>query len=186
MHARIATHLGLVLAVAPGSDTAHANHEEFRYKLPCLPQEPCFLTTQLHANGSLDFDINGSGSSGIIRAMAEGVVASTPVQNTVWATFGLGRQVIVGDIHGGTTIYAHLASVADGIASGSGIIQATALGIEGDTGFTIDPEDQVCKVHLHWQTGSLPEFISSSMGVRSRRCRLLLSALVRTRLRTKS
>src|SRR3970282_202927 len=114
MHARIAIAL-VVSFVAFGfqDNVATADHDQFAYKMPCAPGLFCPLTQQVHSGGSLDFDINGWPSSGMIQALSEGTIVDLPITSAQCTTSGLGRQAWLSDIHGRTNIYAHLASYAD-------------------------------------------------------------------------
>jgi hypothetical protein len=129
MNARIAI-TGLTTIALPlvlSIYAASADHDQFEYKLPCAPSDACYLTTQDHTPGhSLDFDIGGSAFDGTVKAMAEGIVSDLRVDQTECTSSGLGMQVHVSDIFGRTTIYAHLASFADGLGFDSETIPCGA------------------------------------------------------------
>jgi hypothetical protein len=142
------------LIVLLSIDGASAIHEEFEYKLPCTPGVSCYLTQQVHANGSLDFDIGGSALDGAVSAMSQGTITDLPIESFICSSSGLGRQVVISDIFQRSVIYAHLASFAPNIAADQAVYQGDILGVEGNTGFAIE-----CAVHLHWQAGAAPEYI---------------------------
>lgn len=158
MHARIAAFATLLFIVIvvffAATPIVQADHDKFAYKFPCAPSIPCFLTQQVHVGVSLDFDINGSASSGTIINMAEGTVVDMPIDQFECGAQGLGRQVHLDDIFGRTSIYSHMASFAVGLAIDSQLFQGADIGIEGNTGFA-----EACAVHLHWQIGNMPQYV---------------------------
>jgi hypothetical protein len=142
-----------IAAVTASTEHGFASHDRFVYKLPCHNPSACYVTQLAHVNNALDFDPLGSAGLGTIPAMSEGVVDSVNNQPTSCNGIGLGKTVVVKDLNGRMTTYAHLSSIA--VQQGTAVLQGDALGVEGNTGNSYQ-----CAPHLHWEPGgSLPGYI---------------------------
>jgi hypothetical protein len=144
----------LLLTISTTSSTASASSAEFRYKFPCYYSDACWVTQLAHVPGNaLDFDPQGSQGLSPIPAMAQGTVANLDDGIHDCPEAGIGKWVLVADIHGRSTYYGHLSSI--GVANGTQLLQGDQLGGEGNTGNSYQ-----CQPHLHWQPGTLPAYIN--------------------------
>jgi murein DD-endopeptidase MepM/ murein hydrolase activator NlpD len=134
-----------LIAVGLSGEGAQANHDNWRYKFPCRPADHCYVTTLAHPTNALDFDPKGSAGLGDIISASEGTFIENVTQSAVCTTSGLGKFAEVQDVHGRTLRYSHLSAFVTR-PEGTHVQQGDTLGLEGNTGFTIN-----CEPHLHLQ-----------------------------------
>ena len=150
----LAAGVGLTLGA---TSPAMADDNKYQYKFPCFNPSTCYVTQLAHGSGNaLDFDPSGSAGLGGIAGMAEGtVIFVSSVQDTCsWpSTHGYGIHAIISDIHGRSSIYAHLSNL--GVGTNAALLQGDQVGVEGNTGYSAN-----CAPHLHWEPGTLPAYIN--------------------------
>lgn len=152
-----------ILVVAAGvsflwPDHARGEHDKFRYKFPCVPQDLCYVTQLAHTGNAFDFDPQGSAGLGTIPLVSEGTFLGyvTASSTCTWPSgSGLGKYAVIEDIHGRTLRYAHLSAFGnlDEVEDGR-VLQGSAVGVEGNTGYSAN-----CAPHLHLEGISTTEYI---------------------------